>query len=248
LASLGADGRRQSNNLTNSLLTTTKLLGTAATAERVLQLGQAYVAIAKAGVQLKEVDAMLGEFPKGVKHSTAFSFFENLASLQRSGVSGVSKLFSNCREAWLGQVKRAKNHDVSGFFNEAQTALNLQRNGYRLISVSSKHGGGASGVEYDLIATSPQGETQAIEVKLSLEGFLGKNEAVWRPAEIHNTQLYRFLDAAKKDGLSPVVAVMHVGRSGWGVGPVGAMFTAVKEVLGTRPALVNAETGLLIQV
>jgi hypothetical protein len=248
LATLGEAGRRNFNDLTHCLLATTKLLGTEASNALLLQLGEAYVAIAKAGVPLKEVEWMLGNIPEGVAPAAVFYYFEDLASLQRSNVSGVSNLFANSCKVWKGQVNHDLTQHVSGFFIEAQTALNLQKNGYRLISVSSKHGSGTSGVEYDLIATSPSGELQAIEVKRSLEALVGKNDAVWNSAEIANSQLYRLLEASKKDGLALVIAVKHLGKNAWAAGTVGNMFAAVKGVLGIKPDLVSADTGQRIQV
>lgn len=248
LVTLGESGSRNFNDLTHCLLATTKLLGTEASSSRLLQLGQAYVTIAKAGISLKEVEWMLSKIPEGVTPAAAFYFFEDLASLQRSNVNGISNLFANCCKVWKSQVDHDLSQHVSGFFVEAQTALNLHKNGYRLISVSSKHGGGTSGVEYDLIATSPSGQLQAIEVKRSLEALVGKNDAVWNSAEIANSQLYRLLEASRKDGLALVIAVKHVGKNAWAAGTVADMFAAVKGVLGIKPDLVSADTGQRIQV
>jgi Holliday junction resolvase-like predicted endonuclease len=214
-------------------------------AANLLQVGENLTALRRSGVDVQRVAEMYSDDSHNLSSTQLLGYLGDLASLQRQGIEGVAELFAHSHQVWNARRMGDETQNVIGFLIEANVALRLQANGYRLIALSKTL---ASGFEYDIIAQSPQGAAVGIEVKRSLATILGKNDGVWNRDRLERTQLWRHCAAALADNLTPVIAVSSGGTDNWSSNAVGHMIQAVAEQLKVRPLVINGLTGTRVRI
>lgn len=211
----------------------------------LLQVAENLTALRRSGIHFQKFADMFTDDSHELSSTQLLGYLADLAALQRQGIEGVATLFAHSEHVWNARRMGDETQNIIGFTVEANVALKLQANGYRLLGLSRTL---ASGFEYDIVAQSPQGTAVGIEVKRSLATILGKNQGVWDRDALRSTQLWRHCAAAIEDKLTPVIAVSSGGIDNWSSDAVGHMIQAVADQLKVRPVVINGLTGARIRI
>jgi hypothetical protein len=177
-------------------------------------------------------------------HQSVVEFFEKLEILQESGVKGLSQLLANGVYVLKERARGNLSQHYSGFLLEAETAVQFQKLGYHIISMSipvrGKYG-------YDILARSPEGQLLGIEVKRSIETFFNKNSSDSNKVNLQeNNQLARQLLAATIDKVVPVIALKIGPNHSWAVNMARELVKELERSLEIKPVFIDRQTGRVI--
>ncbi|MBN8549796.1 MAG: hypothetical protein J0M12_10825 [Deltaproteobacteria bacterium] len=172
---------------------------------QLISVGAELASIAGGGGNLESLQYIIRNPQAEVPLSSTLKFISNLAYLQKHRAQGTPQLIEHAVSLTKHRQAGDQTQDVRGIFVEAEVGVNLSRAGYTIMNMSLTKP--STNYDYDIIAISPSGELLALEVKRTFSRFVSKNVRMHDDAQREGSQLSRFMQACKKDGFVPCLAV-----------------------------------------
>ncbi|MGA1191239.1 MAG: hypothetical protein ACO3XO_03030 [Bdellovibrionota bacterium] len=208
--------------------------------------GDALTILNKA-VNLSHVKDMMCSPTREITPIQMIEWLNTLSELSISRIAGIEEHVAAAHTVWLAEQRGDASQDLRGFLTEAHCILKLHQDEVFPIHLMS-HKPIGSGFEFDGIGyTDDQGRGYAIEIKHSLTTILSKFEK----AEIlEHSQPYRFVRAAKKEGLEPLFVIESYSQSrDYDVREtLRSNFARMESELGGRPRVYNVTTGEFLDI